>query len=109
MFPIGSNTTQLTAAAILKLQEQGRLDLTNPVTWYLPNASGWEDIRIYQILNHTSGIPSDGGFPATDPADLPLPEIIRLVSALPLPFEPGTNYSYSNNGYIALSAVVEQE
>ncbi|MEN6342482.1 MAG: serine hydrolase [Methanospirillum sp.] len=108
VFPIGSNTKQLTAAAIMKLQEQGRLNLTDPVTLYLPNATKWKDIRIYNLLNHTSGIPSDGAFPLTDPADLTLPEIMERTAALPLAFAPGTNYTYSNNGYIALSAIIER-
>ena len=108
VFPIGSNTKQLTAAAIMKLQEQGRLNVTDPVTWYIPNATKWKDIRIYQLLNHTAGIQSDGAFPLNDPKDLALPETMERVSALPLTFEPGTGYTYSNNGYIALSAIIEQ-
>lgn len=108
VFPIGSNTKQLTAAAIMKLQEQGRLNVTDPVTQYLPSATGWKDIRIYQLLNHTSGIPSDGAFPLTDPVDLTLPEIVERTAALPLTFAPGLNHTYSNNGYIALSAIIER-
>ena len=108
VFPIGSNTKQLTAAAIMKLQEQGRLNVTDPVTWYIPNAPKWKDIRIYNLLNHTAGIQSDGAFPLTDPADLTLPEIMGRTAALPLTFAPGTGYTYSNNGYIALSAIIEK-
>lgn len=108
VFPIGSNTKQLTAAAIMKLQEQGRLNVTDPVSWYIPGAPRWKDIRIYHLLNHTSGIPSDGAFPLTDPADLALPEIMKRAAALPLTFEPGSGYTYSNNGYIALSAIIEK-
>jgi CubicO group peptidase (beta-lactamase class C family) len=108
VFPIGSNTKQLTAAAIMKLQEQGRLNITDPVTRYIPNATKWKDIRIYHLLNHTAGIQSDGAFSLTDPTDLTLPETMERISALPLTFEPGTNYTYSNNGYIVLSAIIEQ-
>jgi CubicO group peptidase (beta-lactamase class C family) len=107
VFPIGSNTKQLTAAAIMKLQEQGRLNVTDPVTWYIPNDTGWKDIRIYNLLNHTSGIQSDGAFSLTDPADLTLPETMERITALPLAFAPGSNYTYSNNGYIVLSAIIE--
>ena len=57
----GSNTKQFTAAAVMKLQEQGRLNVTDPVTQYIPGVPGWKEIRIYQLLNHTSGIQSDGG------------------------------------------------
>lgn len=108
VFPIGSNTKQLTAAAIMKLQEQGRLNVTDPISLYIPNAPRWKDIRIYHLLNHTSGIQSDGAFPISDPADLSLPEIMKRAAALPLTFEPGSGYTYSNNGYIALSAIIEQ-
>lgn len=108
VFPIGSNTKQLTAAAIMKLQEQGRLNVTDPVSWYIPDAPRWKDIRIYHLLNHTSGIPSDGAFPLTDPADLALPGIMKRTAALPLTFAPGSGYTYSNNGYICLSAIIEQ-
>lgn len=108
VFPIGSNTKQLTAAAIMKLQEQGRLNVTDPVTRFIPNATAWKEVRIYQLLNHTSGILSDGAFPLTDPADLALPEIMERAAALPLAFAPGSNYTYSNNGYIVLSAIIER-
>ncbi|MDD1725092.1 MAG: beta-lactamase family protein [Methanospirillum sp.] len=108
VFPIASNTKQLTAAAILKLQEQGRLNLTDPVTKFIPNATNWKDIRISHLLNHTSGIHTDGGFLPTDPESFTLPEIIGMINTLPLDFEPGTNHTYSNNGYITLSYIIEQ-
>jgi CubicO group peptidase (beta-lactamase class C family) len=108
VFPIGSNTKQLTAAAIMKLQEQGRLNVTDPVSLYIPNAPKWKDIRIYQLLNHTSGIQSDGAFSLTDPADLTLPQTMERITALPLMFEPGSSHTYSNNGYITLSYIIEK-
>ena len=108
VFPIASNTKQLTAAAIMKLQEQGKLNISDPVTKYIPNATNWKDIKIYHLLGHTSGIPSDGGFLMTDPVAFSLPEIIDRVSVLPLSFPPGSDYSYSNNGYITLSYIIER-
>ena len=108
VFPIGSNTKQFTAAAIMKLQEQGRLNVTDPVAWYIPDAPQWKDIRIYQLLNHTSGIPSEGGFLVTDPIDYSLPELMGRLTPLPLTFEPGKSYTYSNNGYITLSYIIER-
>lgn len=108
VFPIGSNTKQFTAAAIMKLQEQGRLNVTDPVSRFIPEAPLWKDIRIYHLLNHTSGIPSDGGFEATDPTMIALPDLVHRIAALPLTFEPGTNYTYSNNGYIALAYIIEK-
>jgi len=108
VFPIGSNTKQFTAAGIMKLQEQGKLNVTDPVSWYVADAPRWKDIRIYHLLNHTSGIPSEGGFLLTDPVDIPLPELVNRFTALPLTFEPGKGYTYSNNGYITLAYIIEQ-
>jgi CubicO group peptidase (beta-lactamase class C family) len=108
VMPIASNTKQLTAAAIMKLQEQGRLNVTDPVTQYIPDVTSWKDIRIYQLLNHTAGIQSDGAFSLTDRTDLTLPETMERITALPLTFEPGTSYMYSNNGYITLSYIIEK-
>jgi CubicO group peptidase (beta-lactamase class C family) len=108
VFPIGSNTKQFTAAGIMKLQEQGKLNVTDPVTWYVPDALKWKDIKIYNLLNHTSGIQSDGGFLLTDPVDYTLPDLVKRFVVLPLTFEPGTSYTYSNNGYITLSYIIEK-
>jgi len=108
VLPVGSNTKQFTAAAIMKLQEQGKLNVTDPVTLYIPNATKWKDIRIYHLLNHTAGVQSDGAFSITDPTDLTLPETMERITSLPLTFEPGSGYTYSNNGYIALSYIIEQ-
>lgn len=90
VFPIASNTKQFTAAAIMKLQEQGRLNITDPVTEYIPNAPPrWKDIRIYHLMNHTSGIPNLGGYCITDSADLTLPELVKRFADLPSPSSPG--------------------
>jgi len=108
VLPIGSNTKQFTAAAIMKLQEQGRLNIDDPVTRYIPDAPYWKDIRIHHLLNHTSGIPSEGAYVTTDPVDFALPELVKRITALPLSFEPGKGETYSNNGYITLSYIVER-
>ncbi len=108
LFPIGSNTKQFTAAAIMKLQEQDRLNINDAVTKYIPDTPRWKDIRIYHLLNHTSGIPSEGAYVTTDPVDFTLPELVKRITALPLSFEPGTGKTYSNNGYITLSYIIEK-
>ncbi len=109
VFRIASNTKQFTAAAIMKLQEQGRLNVTDLITKYIPDAPPqWKDIRIDELLNHTSGMPREGGYDVTDPTNIALPDLVHRFYALPLDFEPGTNYSYSNNGYITLSYIIEQ-
>lgn len=99
VFRIASNTKPFTAAAIMKLQEQGRLNVSDPITKYIPDAPPqWKDIKIYELLNQTSGMPREGGYNVTDPTNIALSDLVHRFYALPLDFEPGTNYSYSNNG-----------
>jgi len=92
----------------MKLQEQGRLNITDPITKYIPDAPPqWKDIKIYELLNHTSGMPSDG-YNVTDPTNLGLSDLVHEFYSQPLLFPPGTNQSYSNNGYIVLSYIIQQ-
>ncbi|MGZ4849262.1 MAG: serine hydrolase [Halobacteriota archaeon] len=108
VFPIGSNTKQFTAAAIMKLQEQGRLNVTDPITKYIPDAPPqWKDIKIYELMNHTSGMPREG-YNVTDPVNMALSDLVHQFYSAPLLFQPGTNVSYSNNGYVTLSYIIEQ-
>lgn len=111
-FRIGSVTKQFTAASILLLAEQGRLTLDAPVKTYWPTAPAtWDAITVRHLLQHTSGIPNvtdfdDFGtikFLPTTRDDL----IARFADA-PLDFTPGEKWSYSNSGYLVLSAIVEE-
>ena len=63
-FRLGSITKQFTAASILLLEERGKLKTDDPVKKYMPDApAAWDKITIYNLLTHTSGIPSFTGFP----------------------------------------------
>ena len=63
-FRLGSVTKQFTAACILLLEERGKLKTDDPVKKYMPDApAAWDKITIYNLLTHTSGIPSFTGFP----------------------------------------------
>ena len=57
-FRIGSITKQFTATAIFKLQEQGLLSLSDPLLKYISDYPRGDEISIYNLLTHTSGIPS---------------------------------------------------
>ncbi len=109
---IGSITKQFTAAAILLLAEQGRLKLTDPISAYLPTypRPAAEQITIHQLLTHTSGIPNYTDNPEvllrrTSP--MTPTELLHLFWKQPLQFEPGTQFRYSNSGYIVLGAIIE--
>lgn len=115
-FRIGSVTKQFTAAALLQLQQQDLLNLHAPITAYLPNyprQKGRGPISIHHLLTHSAGIPdylNPTLFP--DIAEwmrLPatLEQIIDRFKNLPLVFEPGAAFFYSNSGYVLLTHIIE--
>ncbi|MDG2533188.1 serine hydrolase [Sphingomonas sp. HITSZ_GF] len=111
-FRLGSLTKQFTAAAVLLLQERGKLRLDAPVKTYLPDApAAWDKVTIFHLLTHSAGIPN---FTAQDDYDkrkvLPttLPELIARFSDKPLDFAPGEQFKYSNSGYVLLTAIIEK-
>ncbi|MGZ6267295.1 MAG: serine hydrolase domain-containing protein [Candidatus Limnocylindrales bacterium] len=112
-FAIGSNTKQFTAAAIMLLQGQGKLKVTDLICKYIPDCpSAWSAITIKELLTHTSGI-TDYLNTVTDfhtyagPALTPL-QVIAHFRDLPLEFAPGTTWEYSNSGYFLLGTIIEQ-
>jgi D-alanyl-D-alanine carboxypeptidase len=112
VFRTGSITKQFTAAAILRLVEQGRIDLDAPITAYLPDypVQG-HTVTVRQLLNHTSGIRSYTSLPQwrVRMADsLSHGEMLALFTELPFDFAPGEGYRYNNSGYYLLGMIVER-
>jgi CubicO group peptidase (beta-lactamase class C family) len=108
-FRIGSVTKQFTAAAILQLQDQGLLNVQAPVATYIPDYPN-DTITLHHLLTHTAGLPNFTSAPdyfewMQQPATLD--ELIARFQDLPLGFEPGSQYRYSNSGYVLLSQVIE--
>jgi CubicO group peptidase (beta-lactamase class C family) len=109
---LGSITKQFTAAAILILEDRGKLKTSDRVRKYLPDApAAWDEITIYNLLTHTSGLPE-----FTSLADFPR---IKLSGCTPmqsyarlrdktLDFQPGERFFYSNSNYILLGYLIEQ-
>lgn len=113
VFLIGSVTKQFTATAIMQLVEQGRIALDSPLTAYLRDypAETGNRVTIRHLLNHTSGIPSYTGLPQmlTERFKPVTPEsLLALFHKLPLEFEPGTKWNYSNSGYVLLGMIIEK-
>jgi CubicO group peptidase (beta-lactamase class C family) len=114
-FRIASLTKQFTAAAILHLEQSGRLSTADPVCKHL-NAFCKEhnrDITIHHLLSHTSGLPripvkaaGRARWKTMARAPTPLNDYVALASEAQLLFEPGTEFKYSNFGYRVLSAVI---
>jgi CubicO group peptidase (beta-lactamase class C family) len=111
-FRLGSITKQFTAACILLLEERGKLKTDDPVKKYMPDApAAWDKITIYNLLTHTSGIPSFTGFPDYRPTEAQPTTPEKLVARFrdkPLDFQPGEKWSYSNSGYVLLGYLVEK-
>lgn len=112
VFRIGSITKQFTAVAILQLAEQGKLGLNDTIYRYLDLPEREHPITIRHLLDHTSGIPNYTSLPSFTPElyakDISVADMIALFAHLPLEFEPGTRWSYSNSGYILLGAIIEK-
>jgi len=107
-FRLGSLTKQFTAAAILLLEEQGKLRIEDLVKTHLPDAPpAWDKVTLYHLLTHTSGMPA----PDDEPWRLsvgPTERVIALFRNKPLNFEAGSQYAYSNAGYIVLGYLIER-
>ena len=112
-FRIGSVTKQFTAALILQLVEEGKIDLEDPITAYLPDypAKHGDRVTIHQLLTHTSGIPSYTSMPEMEVFSRTAYEPDSFLTNFwdrDLQFEPGAEWSYNNSGYFILGVIVEK-
>jgi CubicO group peptidase (beta-lactamase class C family) len=110
-FRIGSITKQFTAAAILLLEERGKLRIEDPVSKHLPDSpDAWKDVTLFHLLTHTSGIPSFTSFPDYPTLKLAATTVDKTVARFrdkPLEFAPGERHVYSNSGYLLLGHLIE--
>lgn len=114
LFEIGSNTKAFTGVAVMKLVSEGKLELTDTVTSYLPwFQATYEDreatITIGQLLHHTSGIPfrTIADIPASTAKDA-LEQNVRQLSGIQLEHEPGKQFEYATINYDILGLILEQ-
>lgn len=111
-FRLGSITKQFTAACILLLEERGKLKVEDAVKKYMPDApAAWDKITIFNLLTHTSGIPSFTGFPdyeSTEAIPTTPEKLVARFRDKPLDFQPGEKWNYSNSGYVLLGYLIEK-
>lgn len=112
VFEIASNTKQFTAAAILKLRDQGKLSLDDDLSKHLPEYPlNGRRVSIARLLDHTSGIRSYTDTPWFVPGleeGYTRDELVARFSAEPFDFEPGDALIYNNSGYILLGLIIER-
>jgi CubicO group peptidase (beta-lactamase class C family) len=104
LFDVGSFAKTFTAAAVLQLEAAGRLKVTDPIGKYLAGVPADKAaVTIHQALTHTAGLQDDFG----TYEDIGRDEALTRIFKLPLQFAPGSDFAYSNGGYVVLAAVVE--
>lgn len=110
-YAVDSISKEFTAAAVLLLVQQGKLSLDDRVEKWFPDLGDASKVTVRQLLNHTSGIRDFW------PQDFVPPEMLRPTSEAaiiaewarrPLDFEAGTQWQYSNTGYVVAAAIVER-
>jgi CubicO group peptidase (beta-lactamase class C family) len=103
-FYIASITKQFTAAAILRLEEEGRLSVKDLISRYLkdvpPDKAG---ITIHHLLTHTSGLAQNYAADGIANRD----EAVKALLKVPLKSSPGERFGYSDDGYNLLAVIVE--
>jgi len=110
-YRLGSIAKQFIAAAILQLQEKGKLQLQDSVCKYIAKCpNGWEQIKIFNLLVQTDGIPEvDRSIDLKQTSSTTTtPELLAHLDGLPLAFKPGERFRYGNSGYAVLGAVIEK-
>jgi CubicO group peptidase (beta-lactamase class C family) len=112
VFQLGSIGKQFTAVAVMMLADEHKLNLDDPVSKYLPEvAAGWNKVTLRLMLNHQAGIPQYTT-PQRQRLDLAHDysdaELIQLAISEPLDFEPGSDVSYSDVGYVLLGFVINR-
>jgi CubicO group peptidase (beta-lactamase class C family) len=106
VFDIGSLTKQFTAAAILKLEMDGKLSVHDKISRYIPDIqSDKSNITIHHLLTHTSGLPYQIG---TDHEVISRSELINRISESTLANQPGESHQFSNAGYNLLGVIIEE-
>lgn len=113
VFPIGSLTKPFTALVILKLAEEKKLSINDPISKYIPDYPRGKEIQIKHLLTHTAGLYESFRNPkylealTTNYAFRP-EEKMAFFKNEPLDFEPGSKFSYSNSGYDLLGIIIEK-
>jgi len=110
-YSIGSISKQFTSASVLMLQQQSKLSLDDKISKWLPDLTRANDITLRQVLSMTSG------YQDYAPQDYMIPDWEKPISAqhildrwarIPLDFEPGTKWQYSNTNYVIAGYIVEK-
>jgi D-alanyl-D-alanine carboxypeptidase len=110
-FAIGSVSKQFTAACLLLLQEDHKLSLSDPVSEYFPDLTQSSKVTVRDLLNHVSGYRDWYPLDYIDrrlTRDIAPEQVAKQYGSMPLDFNPGEYFSYSNTNYLIAALVVEK-
>jgi D-alanyl-D-alanine carboxypeptidase len=108
VYQIGSVSKQFLSAGIMLLQQDGKLNITDKLSRYIPDVPGtWKEITLQRLLNHSAGLPLD--IPAFDPYRIQTDSALtNSLFSIPLLYAPGDSLSYSNAGYFVIADVIRR-
>jgi CubicO group peptidase (beta-lactamase class C family) len=108
IFQSGSVGKQFTATAVMMLVEAGKVGLEDPLIKYFPQGPAWwKEVTVRELLSHTAGFtdyPQDFDMRKDYNED----DLLKIVSAIPPAYPPGTNWAYSNLGYLTLGILIHK-
>jgi CubicO group peptidase (beta-lactamase class C family) len=108
VFQSGSVGKQFTATAVMMLVEDGKVGLEDPLIKYFKDAPpSWKDVTVRELLSHTAGFgdyPKDFNFRKDWSED----QLLKLIEGIPLAYSPGTNWKYSNLGFLTLGVLIHR-
>ncbi|WP_079469642.1 serine hydrolase domain-containing protein [Chitinophaga ginsengisegetis] len=110
VFQLGSMTKQFTAIAILMLEEQGKLNVKDPISKYITDYPAGNKITIHHLLTHTSGIKdftSMKSLSTIAQKDMSPEMMVGFFKNEPADFAPGEKFEYNNSGYVLLGYIIE--
>jgi CubicO group peptidase (beta-lactamase class C family) len=111
VFQSGSVGKQFTAMLVMLLVEQGKINLDEVISRYFPNSpTAWQKITVRHLLTHTSGIANytEDSLGVNYQTDYTEDQMLKKAKQMPLDFQPGQKWSYSNTGYVLLGILIHK-
>src|SRR5205085_5171144 len=109
VYQSGSVGKQFTATLVMMLVEEGKLSLDDHISKYIADAPDiWKEITIRHLLTHTSGISNKLYDQINMRQDYAEDELVKKIAAVPLDFQPGEKWNYSNPGYVMLGVLIHK-
>jgi len=108
VFQSGSMGKQFTATAVMMLVEEGKVGLDDPLTKYFADTpASWQTVTVRELLSHTGGF---GDYPDkfNFRKDWTEDELLKMAEAIPLAYTPGTQWEYSNLGFLTLGILIHR-